>query len=194
MKNHEGSSDSAPSAVDAWHQLDWGHINRSVRKTQLKIAQATRDNDWRRVGRLQRLLTRSFYGRCWAVKRVTENRGRTTPGVDGQTWGTPKAKWTAVSKLSKTRGYRPKPLRRVWIPKPGKTERRPLGIPTMLDRAMQALYLLALEPVVETTSDPRSYGFRSDRSTADAMVELFHLLSPKTGPQWVMDADIKNFF
>ncbi|WVM90495.1 reverse transcriptase N-terminal domain-containing protein [Halopseudomonas pachastrellae] len=76
--------DSAPSAVDAWHQLDWGHINRSVRKTQLKIAQATRDNDWRRVGRLQRLLTRSFYGRCWAVKRVTENRGRTTPGVMGK--------------------------------------------------------------------------------------------------------------
>lgn len=194
MKNHEGTSDSASPAVHGWHQLDWGHINRSVRKTQLRIAQATRDNDWRRVGRLQRLLTRSFYGRCWAVKRVTENRGRRTPGVDGQTWGTPKAKWTAVSRLSKTRGYRPRPLRRVWIPKPGKTERRPLGIPTMLDRAMQALYLLALEPVVETTSDPRSYGFRPDRSTADAMVELFHLLSPKTGPQWVMDADIKSFF
>ncbi|WP_185267598.1 group II intron reverse transcriptase/maturase [Halopseudomonas xiamenensis] len=194
MKSHKGTSDSASPTAQGWHQLDWSRINQAVRKTQLQIAQATRDNDWRRVGRLQRMLTRSFHGRCWAVKRVTENRGRKTPGVDGQTWGTPKAKWTAVSRLSRTRGYRPMPLRRVWIPKPGKAEKRPLGIPTMLDRAMQALYLLALEPVVETTSDPKSYGFRSDRSTADAMVELFHLLSPKTGPQWVMDADIKSFF
>lgn len=194
MKSHKGTSGSASSTVQGWHQLDWSKIYRAVRKTQLQIAQATRDNDWRRVGRLQRLLTRSFYGRCWAVKRVTENQGRKTPGVDGETWGTPKAKWIAVSRLSKIRGYRPKPLRRVWIPKPGKKEKRPLGIPTMLDRAMQALHLLALEPVVEMTSDIKSYGFRSDRSTADAMVELFHLLSPKTGPQWVMDADIKSFF
>ena len=194
MKSHNGTSDSASPAAQGWHQLDWSKIYPAVRKTQLQIAQATRENDWRRVGRLQRLLTRSFYGRCWAVKRVTENRGRKTPGVDGEIWGTPQAKWNAISQLSKIRGYRPKPLRRVWIPKPGKTEKRPLGIPTMLDRAMQALYLLALEPAVEMTSDPKSYGFRSDRSTADAMVELFHLLSPKTGPQWVMDADIKAFF
>jgi RNA-directed DNA polymerase len=194
MKSHNGTSDSASPAAQGWHQLDWSKIYPAVRKTQLQIAQATRENDWRRVGRLQRLLTRSFYGRCWAVKRVTENRGRKTPGVDGEIWGTPQAKWNAISQLSKIRGYRPKPLRRVWIPKPGKTEKRPLGIPTMLDRAMQALYLLALEPAVEMTSDPKSYGFRSDRSTADAMVELFHLLSPKTGPQRVMDADIKAFF
>lgn len=194
MKNHNGTFDSASPTKQGWHQLDWCRINRKVRKTQLQIAQATRENDWRRVRKLQRLLTRSFYGRCWAVKRVTENRGRKTAGVDGETWGTPKAKWMAVSRLSKIRGYRPMPLRRVWIPKPGSTEKRPLGIPTMLDRAMQALHLQALEPVVETTSDPKSYGFRTDRSTADAMVELFHLLAPKTGPQWVMDADIKSFF
>jgi RNA-directed DNA polymerase len=108
MKSHNGTSDSAPSTVQGWHQLDWSTIYQAVRKTQLQIAQATRENNWRRVGRLQRLLTRSFYGRCWAVKRVTENRGRKTPGVDGYTWDTPKAKWNAVSKLSNTRGYRPK--------------------------------------------------------------------------------------
>lgn len=177
-----------------WHALDWARIQQTVRKTQLKIAQATGEGDWRRVKRLQRLLTHSFYGRCLAVRRVTENRGRKTPGVDGETWGTPQAKLQAVGRLSKKRGYRPKPLRRVWIPKPGKQEKRPLGIPTMLDRAMQALYLQVLEPVIESTSDPKSYGFRPDRSTADAMVELFHLLSPQTAPVWILEGDIKGFF
>ena len=177
-----------------WHALDWARIQQTVRKTQLKIAQATGEGDWRRVKRLQRLLTHSFHGRCLAVRRVTENRGRKTPGVDGETWGTPQAKLQAVGRLSKKRGYRPKPLRRVWIPKPGKQEKRPLGIATMLDRVMQALYLQVLEPVIESTSDPKSYGFRPDRSTADAMVELFHLLSPQTAPVWILEGDIKGFF
>ena len=187
-------SSASFDGVTDWHSLDWASIQSAVRKTQLKIAQATREGDWRRVKRLQRLLTHSFYGRCLAVRRVTENRGRKTPGVDGETWGTPNAKLRAVMQLSKKRGYRPRPLRRVWIPKPGKQEKRPLGIPTMLDRAMQALYLLALEPVVESTSAPRSYGFRPDRSTTDAMVELFHLLSPEVAPVWVLEGDIKGFF
>ncbi|WP_330114756.1 group II intron reverse transcriptase/maturase [Pseudomonas sp. JS3066] len=180
--------------TEEWHSLDWANIQVSVRKTQLKIAQATGEGNWRRVKRLQRLLTHSFHGRCLAVRRVTENRGRKTPGVDGATWATPSAKLRAVMSLSKKRGYRAQPLRRVWIPKPGKAERRPLGIPTMLDRAMQALYLLALEPVVESTSDPRSYGFRPDRATTDAMVELFHLLATPVAPTWVMEGDIKGFF
>src|SRR5690554_3336479 len=181
MKSHNGTSDSASPAAQGWHQLDWSKIYPAVRKTQLQIAQATRQNDWRRVGRLQRLLTRSFYGRCWAVKRVTENRGRKTPGVDGHTWGTPQAKWNAVSQLSKTRGYRPKPLRRVWIPKPGKTEKRPLGIPTMLDRAMQALYLLALEPAVEMTIDRKLMAFgRTDRQP-EPWWDVFICCSRKTG-------------
>lgn len=187
-------SSASFDGVTDWHSLNWANIQSAVRKTQLKIAQATREGDWRRVNRLQRLLTHSFYGRCLAVRRVTENRGRKTPGVDGETWGTPNAKLRAVMQLSKKRGYRPLPLRRVWIPKPGKQEKRPLGIPTMLERAMQALYLLALEPVVESTSDPRSYGFRPDRSTADAMVELFHLLASKVAPVWVLEGDIKGFF
>ena len=110
---------SAPSGgVMNWHDLDWATIQQAVRKTQLKIAQATQEGNWRRVKRLQRMLTYSFYGRCLAVRRVTENRGRKTPGVDGETWGSPQAKLRAVGSLSKQRGYRPKPLRRVWIPKP----------------------------------------------------------------------------
>ncbi len=180
--------------VTDWHNLDWAKIQTSVRKTQLKIAQATGEGDWRRVKRLQRMLTHSLHGRCLAVRRVTENRGRKTPGVDGEKWATPRLKFQAVMRLSEKRGYRPQPLRRVWIPKPGKQEKRPLGIPTMLDRAMQALYLLALEPVIESTSDPKSYGFRPDRSTADAMTELFHLLAPEVAPVWVLEGDIKGFF
>ena len=177
-----------------WHSLDWAEIQASVRKTQLKIAQATGDGNWRRVKRLQRMLTHSFHGRCLAVRRVTENRGQKTPGVDGETWGSPQAKLHAVKCLSKKRGYRPKPLRRIWIPKPGKQEKRPLGIPTMLDRAMQALYLLALEPSIESTSDPKSYGFRPDRSTADAMTELHALLSREVSPQWILEGGIRGFF
>jgi len=188
------TSASSSGEVTSWHEIPWATVETAVRKTQLRIAQAAKDEDWRRVKRLQRLLVNSFYGRCLAVKRVTENQGKKTPGVDGITWGTPNAKWCAVQRLPEKRGYRPKPLKRVWIPKPGKKEKRPLGIPVMLDRAMQALHLLALEPVVEVTSDPKSYGFRPDRSTADAMVELFHLLAPQTGAQWILEADIKGFF
>ncbi|HJE67552.1 MULTISPECIES: group II intron reverse transcriptase/maturase [Pseudomonas] len=187
-------SSASPDGVKGWHDLDWAKIQISVRKTQLKIAQATMAGDWRRVKRLQRLLTHSFYGRCMAVRRVTENRGRKTPGVDGETWGTPPAKLHAAKRLSEKRGYRPKPLKRVWIPKPGKKEKRPLGIPTMFDRAMQALYLSALEPVIESTSDPKSFGFRPDRSTADAMVEIFQLMSQDDSPVWVLEGDIKGFF
>lgn len=187
-------SSASFDGVTDWHSLDWARIQTTVRKTQLKIAQATEKGDWRRVKRLQRMLTHSFHGRCLAVRRVTENRGRRTPGVDGEKWATPHLKLQAVMRLSQKRGYRPTPLKRVWIPKPGKQEKRPLGIPTMLDRAMQALYLLALEPVVESTSDPKSYGFRPDRSTADAMVELFALLSRQDSPQWILEGDIKGFF
>ncbi|ACO77575.1 RNA-directed DNA polymerase [Azotobacter vinelandii CA] len=141
---------------------------------------------------LQRMLVRSFAAKALAVKRVTENRGRRTPGVDGETWSTPESKWKAIFRLQRT-GYRPRPLRRVYIPK-ANGQRRPLGIPTMLDRAMQALYLLALEPVSETTADRNSYGFRPHRSTADAIEQLFVNLGRKHSAQWVMEGDIKGCF
>src|SRR5690606_32612277 len=127
-----------------------------------------------------------------AVKRVTENRGRKTPGVDNQTWSTPEEKWKAVTSLSNKR-YKPLPLRRVHIPKPN-GEKRPLGIPTMRDRAMQALHLLALDPVAETTGDSHSYGFRRERSTADAIEQVRNVLGRKASPQWVLEGDIKGCF
>ena len=153
-----------------WSCIDWQRVERNVRRLQIRIAKAVKSDDWRRVKALQRYLTRSFSGRAMAVRRVTENRGKRTPGIDGEVWSTPVAKWRAIETLKRKRGYAPKPLRRVYIPKSDGTK-RPLGIPTILDRAMQALHLLALQPVSETTADRNSYGFRISRSTHDAITQ-----------------------
>ncbi len=185
--------DSASSHIpDEWSAINWRRVQENVRVMQHRLAKATLDGDWRRVKSLQRWLTRSFSAKALAVKRVTENQGKRTAGVDRQLWETPQQKYAAVTSLGKSR-YRPLPLRRVNIPKPnGKL--RPLGIPTMKDRAMQALYLLALDPTLETVSDQNSYGFRKNRSTADAMSQLFIRLSQKGSAAWVLDADIEGFF
>jgi RNA-directed DNA polymerase len=159
---------------------------------QIRLTKATEEGNWRRVKSLQRWLTRSFSAKALAVKRVTENQGKRTAGVDQQLWDTPSQKFAAIAQLQKRR-YRPLPLRRVYIPKSNGKE-RPLGIPTMKDRAMQALHLLALDPVLETVSDPNSYGFRKNRSTADAMSQIFLQTCRRTSAEWVLDADIEGFF
>lgn len=176
-----------------WHAIDWQRVEQHVRTTQKRIAKATQDGNWRRVKALQRSLVHSLSARALAVRRVTENQGKRTAGVDRALWETPAQKWAAVLALKHQRGYRPQPLRRVFIPKANGKE-RPLGIPTMFDRAMQALHLLGLEPVAETTSDPNSYGFRRGRSTADAMSQIFVCMSQKASASWVLEADIKGCF
>ncbi len=179
-------------APDNWHAVDWRRVERTVRGMQIRIAKATREGDWRRVKALQRMLTRTLSAKLYAVRRVTQNQGARTAGVDRELWDSPESRWLAVGRL-KRHGYKPLPLRRVFIPKANGKE-RPLGIPTMRDRAMQALYLLALEPVSESTSDPNSYGFRLNRSTADAMSQIFVVLSRRSSAQWVLEADIKGCF
>jgi RNA-directed DNA polymerase len=179
-------------APDNWQAVDWRRVERNVRGMQIRIAKATREGDWRRVKALQRMLTRTLSAKLYAVRRVTQNQGARTAGVDRELWDSPDSRWEAIGRL-KRRGYRPLPLRRVFIPKANGKE-RPLGIPTMKDRAMQALYLLALEPVSESTSDPNSYGFRLNRSTADAMSQIFVAMSQKGSAHWVLEADIKGCF
>jgi RNA-directed DNA polymerase len=123
-----------------------------------------KQNKWNLIKRLQYLLTHSYSAKLLAVRRVIQNKGKRTAGIDGEKWLTPDSKMKAVLSLTDKR-YKAKPLKRVFINKPGKKKKRPLGIPTMYDRTMQSLYALALEPIAETTSDTRSFGFRKHRST-----------------------------
>jgi len=189
---HIGNDAASPGETSDWHSIDWKAVMQFVGKAQMRIAQAETEKDFRRVARLTRSLIRSWQAKALAVRKVTENQGKRTSGIDRVLWDTPTKKWNAIGCLN-TNGYRARPLRRVYIPK-ANGEERPLGIPTMKDRAMQALYLLALEPAVECASDPNSYGFRKGRSTHDARSQLFVSLSKKASAEWVLDADIKGFF
>jgi RNA-directed DNA polymerase len=141
---------------------------------------------------LQWLLTHSLSAKLLAVKRVTENAGKFTAGVDGVVWKTPVQKLNAAKTLEK-KGYKSKPLKRVYIPKKN-GKKRPLGIPTMHDRAMQALYLLALDPISETTAENCSLGFRPKRSCADAIARCFIHLSRQNSAEWILEGDIKGCF
>src|ERR1700758_3391060 len=176
-----------------WYAINWPTIHRNVRRLQVRIAQATKERRWGKVQALQRLLTHSHSGKVLAVRRVTENTGKATPGVDQEIWDTPEKKIQAVRAL-KRRGYRSQPLRRVYILKSDGKTTRPLGIPTMIDRGQQALHLLALDPVVETTADKNSYGFRQQRSCADAIAQCFTTLSHAPNTQWILEGDIKACF
>jgi RNA-directed DNA polymerase len=177
-----------------WLAIDWPSVYRNVRRLQVRIVKAVKENRWNKVEALQRLLIHSYSGKVLAVRRVTENNGKRTPGVDRVIWKTPEDKINAVRDLRR-REYHPQPLRRVYIPKNSdRNEKRPLGIPTMLDRAQQALHLLALDPVVETTADINSYGFRQQRSCADAIAQCFTTLSHAPATQWILEGDIRACF
>ena len=191
---------TAPAAAGAvshddgfdWTSIDWRQAEASVRRLQARIVQACQAGRWGKVRALQHLLTHSYAAKVLAVRRVTENKGKRTPGVDGETWTTPQQKMAAVRSL-RQRGYQPQPLRRVYIPKrDGK--RRPLSIATMRDRAMQTVYLFALDPVAEVQADPNSYGFRVGRSTADAMEQCFYALRTKGSATYLLEGDIRSCF
>lgn len=176
-----------------WNHIQWDKVESSVKQLQMRIAKATRDKRWNKVKALQRILTRcSKLAKMLAIRRVTQNKGSKTAGVDKELWLTSDSKMNAVSRL-KVKGYKALPLKRVYIPKKNK-KLRSLGIPTMLTRAMQALYLLALEPVSETLADKHAYGFRPKRSCADAIEQLFTVFSRKRSAQWALEGDIKACF
>jgi RNA-directed DNA polymerase len=158
----------------------------------MRIAKAVKQRKHGRVKSLQWILTHSFHAKALAVKRVTSNRGKYTPGTDGIIWKHAGAKMRAILSL-RQHGYRAHPLRRTYIPKKN-GKKRPLSIPTMYDRAMQALYKLALAPVAETTADRNSYGFREGRSCADAVQAAFNALSKPNSATWVLEGDITGCF
>ncbi|MGN1138973.1 MAG: reverse transcriptase domain-containing protein, partial [Ruminococcus sp.] len=176
-----------------WISIDWKKAELEVNRLQIRIAKAVQKNKFGTVKRLQYLLTHSFYAKALAVRKVTTNKGKNTSGVDKELWSTPASKMRAVLSLT-DKNYKAKPLRRVYIAKKGKKTKRPLGIPCMYDRAMQALYAFALEPVAETTADTRSFGFRKGRSCHDACEYIFTNLAKKNSAEWVLEGDIKGCF
>ncbi len=187
-----GKPCASPGIATCWEAIDWQKALAYVKKLQVRIVKAQKEGHYSKVKSLQWLLTHSFYAKALAVKRVTSNQGKRTSGVDHELWLTPQAKFNTISKLNR-RGYHPQPLRRHYIPKKN-GKMRPLGIPTMTDRAMQTLYKFSLEPIAETYADPNSYGFRIGRSTHDAIEQCFTDLNKGKSPEWILEGDIKGCF
>ena len=174
-----------------WKDINWSKTERYVFKLQTRIYSASRRGDVKSVRKLQKTLMRSWSNRMLAVRRVTvENQGKKTAGVDGIKSLSPEARLTLAKQLKLT--GKSKPTRRVWIPKPGREEKRPLGIPTMYDRALQAVVKTALEPEWEAQFEPNSYGFRPGRSTHDAIKQIKICIQNKA--KYVLDADITKCF
>jgi RNA-directed DNA polymerase len=182
----------ASSTSAKWDSINWKNTEAEVYRLQMRIAKAVSEGRHGKVKALQWLLTHSFHAKVLAVKRVVQNKGGKTPGVDKIIWRTPQQKIEAALSLTR-RGYQTQPLKRIYIPKKDGRQ-RPLSIPTMKCRAMQGLHLLALVPVAEFHADKNSYGFRPKRSTADAIEACFKALSTKWSSQWILEADIKSCF
>lgn len=188
------SLSGASSANAQWQAINWHAVEHSVRRLQMRIAKAVKEGRHNKVKALQWLVTHSLQAKLLAVKRVTQSRGARTAGVDGKVCRTPKQKIQLARSLQRS-SYKAQPLRRIYIPKASSTkELRPLSIPTIGDRAMQALYLLALAPITETIADKNSYGFRSERCTADAIGQCFRTLALQACAQYVLEGDIRKCF
>ncbi len=153
-----------------------------------------RSGNWREVKNLQKLLVRAISNQLLAIRRVAqENQGKHTAGVDGVICDTPDARMRLFHEGLTLKGYQPKPLRRVFIPK-SNGKQRPLGIPTVGDRVMQAIVKAAPKPEWEARFEANSYGFRPGRCTMDAIEAIYTTLSRQGASEWILDADISGCF
>ncbi len=174
-----------------WKNIPWAKVQWVVFKLQKRIYQAVKSGQKAKARNLQKLLLKSYYAKLLAVRKVTQdNAGRKTAGIDGIKSLLPRQRLELVTEMGNR--YKAKPLRRVWIPKPGRDEKRPLGIPTIRDRARQALVKITLEPYWESQFEGTSYGFRPGRSAHDAIARIF--IGIKQSAKWVLDADISKCF
>jgi len=190
------SCQETDEASEAWKKVPWKKLEQHVFRIQKRIYQASQRGETRKVEKLQKLLMKSKSAQLLAVRRVTQdNQGKRTAGIDGIKSVSPKQRLVMANQLHPKhwKDQKARPVRRVWIPKPGKKdEQRPLGIPVMIERAQQTLVKLALEPAWEAKFEPNSYGFRPGRSCHDAIGAIFFGICQK--PKFVFDADIKGCF
>ena len=183
--------------ASGWHQVNWRQAERQVRRLRQRIFTASKAGDLARVRRLQRLMLGSRCNALVSVRRVTErNAGRLTAGVDGEVVVTPEAKLALADRVQHASDvFAARPVRRVYIPKPGSVKKRPLGIPVIMDRALQARVANALEPEWEATFEPKSYGFRPGRGCHDAIQAIYQVIKGKAPKRrWVLDADLAGAF
>ena len=177
-----------------WHEVNWQRTYHNVRNLRRRIFKATESEDWRKVRNLQRLMLRSYSNVLLAVRKATQdNKGRKTAGVDKVLVKTPRKRGQMVDDIVNSQDWKPKPARRVYIPKPN-GKQRPLGIPTIRDRCLQAIVKNALEPCWEAQFEGISYGFRPGRSTHDAIGKIYNAVRPNKKKKWVVDADISGCF
>lgn len=191
-------SKAKKDSTTGWNEINWKKVESKIKDLQEKIVIATINKDFKEVYRLQWLILQSFEAKALAIRKVITNKGKRTPGVDNIVWKGSKDYGKALQDLTKItknpEKYIASPVRRVYIPKGNTKEMRPLGIPTMIDRAVQAIYHLGIDPVVEVQSDSNSFGFRKNRSTHDAITAIRSLLDKSTHPRWILEADISKCF
>lgn len=194
MSSKQPCANAAIRSKKDWDTIHWDYHSMIVKKLQLRIVKATRLKRSRKVKHLQWILTHSFSAKLLAVRNVLQNSGSKTPGVDGITIKKSTEKLELAKNLRR-RHYKPPSLRRIYIPKAGnKKKLRPISIPTIYDRAFQSLYTQALLPVSAVTADPNSYGFRPQRSCADAIAHCFNMLAKRGSPKYILEEDISGCF
>ena len=176
-----------------WKSINWDIIKDKVYQIQTRIVKYLKQGKKWLARKLQRLLRNSYYVILLAIKRILSNDGSKTPGVDGKLITTQNERIKLAQEIQQLKGYKPLPLKRILIPKKN-GKKRPLGIPTLFDRAIQAIHKIALEPVAEHYADGNSYGFRTKRSTADAIQNCFHMLCRKVNAKWILEGDITGCF